>query len=109
MGNTLAQWQDTGSIDRIFLSRLASERMDSAGMRVEYLETFLDLVQTRNFQRTAERLNITQSTVSARIRSLGGGDRREPLHPRPIGRGTHPEGRKFENYAINIRLCWNLA
>ncbi len=90
-----------------FFDRLAG--MGSADMRVEYLETFLDLVQTRNFQRTAERLNITQSTVSARIRSL-----EEAIGVSLFTRGRSgaeltPEGRKFENYAINIRLCWNLA
>lgn len=78
-------------------------------MRVESLETFLDLVQTRNFQRTAERLNVTQSTVSARIRSL-----EEAIGVSLFTRGRSgaeltPEGRKFENYAVNIRLCWNLA
>jgi len=78
-------------------------------MKVEYLETFLDLVQTRNFQRTAERLNITQSTVSSRVRSL-----EEAIGVSLFTRGRSgaeltPEGQKFENYAVNIRLCWNLA
>ena len=39
-------------------------------MQIELLDTFLDLIETRNFNRTAERLGITQSTVSSRIRSL---------------------------------------
>ena len=41
-------------------------------MQIELLETFLDLCETRSFNRTAERLGVTQSTVSARVMSLEG-------------------------------------
>ncbi|PSQ93868.1 MAG: hypothetical protein BRD57_01310, partial [Proteobacteria bacterium SW_6_67_9] len=34
------------------------------------LDTFLDLLETRNFHDTAANLEVTQSTVSARIRAL---------------------------------------
>src|SRR5215208_958458 len=78
-------------------------------MKVEYLETFLDLVQTRNFQRTAERLNVTQSTVSSRVRSLEDAIGVSLFTRGRSGAELTPEGRKFENYALNIRLCWNLA
>lgn len=39
-------------------------------MQTELIETFLDLCETRSFNRTAERLGIMQSTVSGRIRAL---------------------------------------
>jgi DNA-binding transcriptional LysR family regulator len=39
-------------------------------MQIELLETFLDLMETKSFNRTADRLNLTQSTVSARIHTL---------------------------------------
>lgn len=39
-------------------------------MQLSLLHTFLDLIETRNFNRTAERLELTQSTVSNRIRVL---------------------------------------
>jgi hypothetical protein len=39
-------------------------------MQLDWLETFLDLCETRSFTRTADRLRVTQSTVSARIRAL---------------------------------------
>ncbi len=39
-------------------------------MQIELLDTFLDLIETRSFHRTAERLHITQSTVSARVQAL---------------------------------------
>ena len=39
-------------------------------MQIELIETFLDLTETRSFNRTAERLGITQSTVSGRVAAL---------------------------------------
>ena len=39
-------------------------------MQPEQIETFLDLCQTRSFNRTAERLGVTQSTVSGRVAAL---------------------------------------
>ena len=39
-------------------------------MQIDLLDTFLDLAETRSFHRTAERLRITQSTVSARVTAL---------------------------------------
>jgi DNA-binding transcriptional LysR family regulator len=39
-------------------------------MQIELIETFLDLVESRSFHRTAEKLGVTQSTVSARVQAL---------------------------------------
>lgn len=80
-----------------------------AQLNIEMLDTFLDLLETRNFNRTADNLQITQSTVSARVRGL-----EDQLGVRLFVRGRGgaeltPEGQKFENYAVNIRLGWNLA
>jgi DNA-binding transcriptional LysR family regulator len=78
-------------------------------MNYDHLNTFLDLVETRNFNRTAERLDINQSTVSFRIRAL-----EEALGARLFVRGRGgaeltPEGETFQSYALNLRLGWNLA
>lgn len=78
-------------------------------MQLDWLETFIDVSETRNFNRTAERLEITQSTVSSRIRSL-----EEALGARLFVRGRGgatltAEGAKFLSYANDIRLSWNLA
>ena len=75
-------------------------------MQIELLDTFLDLIETRSFNRTAERLNITQSTVSGRIRTL------EALLDKQLfirGRsGTEPTvaGLRFEEHARAVRLHW---
>jgi len=77
-----------------------------AEMQIELLDTFLDLIETRNFNRTAERLGITQSTVSSRIRTL------EALLDKQLfirGKsGTEPTvaGLRFEEHARAVRLRW---
>lgn len=70
------------------------------------LITFLDVMETRNFNRTAERLNIMQSTVSARIRQL-----EESLGVRLFERGrggAEPTaaGRRFETHAHAFLALW---
>ena len=37
---------------------------------LEMIETFLSLLQTENFNKTADKLNTTQSTVSSRIKKM---------------------------------------
>ncbi|MDP6705721.1 MAG: LysR family transcriptional regulator [Alphaproteobacteria bacterium] len=39
-------------------------------MNIEHLRTFLDVADTGSFHRSADRLNVGQSTVSARIKAL---------------------------------------
>lgn len=73
------------------------------------LITFLDVLETRNFNKTAERLNITQSTVSARIRQL-----EEQLGARLFERGrggAEPTaaGRKFEEHSRAFLALWGHA
>lgn len=78
-------------------------------MRMDWLLTFIDVSETRNFNRTAERMQITQSTVSSRIRAL---EAELDIHLFIRGRGgatLTPEGQKLLNYAQNIRMNWNLA
>jgi DNA-binding transcriptional LysR family regulator len=78
-------------------------------MNIAHVRTFLDLVETRNFGRTAERFDVNQSTISFRIRSL-----EQALGVRLFVRGRGPaeltpEGARFERYALSLRLAWNLA
>ncbi|MCO6425574.1 LysR family transcriptional regulator [Sinorhizobium meliloti] len=51
-------------------------------MDIELARTFLEIVSTGSFIRAAERLNVAQTTVSARIRHL------EQLLGRPLFIGT---------------------
>lgn len=72
-------------------------------MQPDHIDTFLDLCETRSFHRSAERLGVTQSTVSARLaaleRALG-----VALFRRTRG-GTQltTEGLRFEPHARALR------
>ncbi|MET1412179.1 LysR family transcriptional regulator [Roseibium sp. HPY-6] len=73
------------------------------------LITFLDVLETRNFNKTADRLNITQSTVSARIRQL-----ENQLGARLFERGrggAEPTvaGRRFEEHSRAFLALWGHA
>jgi DNA-binding transcriptional LysR family regulator len=76
---------------------------------LELLDTFLDLVETRNFNRTAERLDITQSTVSARIRALERTVGAILFRRGRTGAELTPAGVRFEGYARAMKLSWNMA
>lgn len=78
-------------------------------MNRQLLLTYMDVLETRNFNRTAERLNITQSTVSARIRQLEDevGTR---LFERGRGGATPTAaGKRFEPHCRSLLAAWNMA
>lgn len=78
-------------------------------MQIELIETYLDLMETRSFNRTAERLNLTQSTVSHRVKSLESVLGR-PLFTRNKG-GTQPTaaGLRFHDHAKSLQHQWHEA
>lgn len=78
-------------------------------MQSEHIETFLDLCDSRNFNRTADRLGVTQSTVSGRIRALEA-ELGRPLFTRSrAGTELTLEGLRFEPHARALRHSWNEA
>ncbi|PWE57434.1 LysR family transcriptional regulator [Metarhizobium album] len=78
-------------------------------MQIELIETFLDLMETRSFNRTAERMNLTQSTVSHRIKALESSFDRK-LFTRNKG-GTVPtaSGLRFLDHAKALQRQWHEA
>ncbi len=75
-------------------------------MQLDVIETFLDLCETRNFRRTAERLGVTQSTVSGRLKALEAAVGR-PLFTRSrSGAELTTEGMQFEPHARSLRRGW---
>ncbi|WP_282609541.1 LysR family transcriptional regulator [Pelagibius sp. Alg239-R121] len=75
-------------------------------MNQQLLSTFLDVLETRNFNRSAERLDVTQSTVSARIRQL-----EDELGVRLFERGrggaeATKAGRRFEVHCRSLMALW---
>ena len=75
-------------------------------MHLDLLETFLDLSETKNFNRTAERQGVTQSTISNRIRTL-----ERMLHKQLFARGKSgteltASGVRFQQHARALKLQW---
>ncbi len=78
-------------------------------MQIELLDTFLDLVETRSFHRSAERLGVTQSTVSARVQSLEASLATRLFTRSRAGTELTTEGLRFEQHARLLRQEWNEA
>jgi LysR family transcriptional regulator, flagellar master operon regulator len=78
-------------------------------MDTEVARTFLEIVSTGSFIRAAERLNVGQTTVSARIRTL------EQQLGRPLfvrnkgGASLTPAGEQFLRYAPTFVQLWQRA
>jgi DNA-binding transcriptional LysR family regulator len=75
-------------------------------MNIEQIETFLDLCDTRSFNRTAERLGVTQSTISGRVRVLEAALKCRLLERSRAGTELTTEGLRFEPHARAVRLAW---
>ena len=78
-------------------------------MDIELARTFLEIVSTGSFIRASERLNVAQTTVSARIRLL------EQQLGRPLfvrnkgGAVLTPAGERFLRYAPTFVQLWQRA
>ncbi len=78
-------------------------------MQTDWIDTFLDLLDTGSFHRSAERLGVGQSTISARIKAL-----ESEMGARLLTRsraGTRPTtaGLQFAPEARAIRRLWQGA
>ncbi len=78
-------------------------------MQIELIETFLDLCETRSFNQTAERLDITQSTVSGRIKALEAIIGVRLFQRSRAGTALTTEGLRFEPHARSLRYNWVTA
>ncbi|TIS86527.1 MAG: LysR family transcriptional regulator, partial [Mesorhizobium sp.] len=78
-------------------------------MQLEQVETFLDIIESRNFNRSAERLGLTQSTVSTRIKNLETAVGSELFHRGRAGAEPTAAGRRFEAYARSMLSTWSQA
>lgn len=78
-------------------------------MDVELLRTFIEIMETGHFVRAAERLNVTQSTVSARVKELEARLGR-PLFVRGRSRAVlTAAGRHFRPHAEAMLRSWRRA
>lgn len=78
-------------------------------MNIDLARTFLEIAETGNFNKAAERLDVTQSTVSMRIRALED-ELGRPLFKRgKTGTVLTPAGQHFRRYATSLVRIWEQA
>jgi DNA-binding transcriptional LysR family regulator len=75
-------------------------------MDTELAKTFLEIVSTGSFVRAAERLNVGQTTVSARIRTLEQQLGRALFVRNKGGASLTPAGEQFLRYAPSFVQLW---
>lgn len=78
-------------------------------MDIKLVETFLDVLESRNFNRSADRLNITQSSVSARIRTLEAAVDASLFERGRSGATPTSAGLRFEPHARLLMATWDQA
>lgn len=78
-------------------------------MQIELIDTFLDLCETKSFNRTAERMGITQSTVSGRVRSLETTVGAKLFLRSRAGTSLTTDGLRFAPHARSLKHSWVTA
>ncbi len=78
-------------------------------MQIDQITTFLDLCETRSFHRTADRLGVTQSTVSARLKALERALGTALFSRSRAGTDLTTQGLRFEPHARALRAEWTAA
>ncbi|MBM3584093.1 MAG: LysR family transcriptional regulator [Alphaproteobacteria bacterium] len=78
-------------------------------MDIELARTFLEVVETGNFKRAADRLNVTQSTVSMRIKTLEDLLGQRLFRRSKVGADLTAAGHHFNQYALTMVRAWQQA
>lgn len=80
-----------------------------ADLDIDRARTFLEIVHSGSFLRAADRLHVTQTTVSARIRTLEDELGRQLFVRNRNGAHLTPAGREFERFAQSFVQIWERA
>lgn len=78
-------------------------------MDIDRARTFLEIVHTGSFLKAADRLHVTQTTVSARIRTLEDELGRQLFVRNRNGAVLTAAGREFERFAQSFLQVWERA
>jgi len=78
-------------------------------MNIDLARTFLEIAETGNFNKAAERLNVTQSTVSMRIKALEDELGRALFLRGKSGTELTSAGIQFRRYATTLVRVWEQA
>src|SRR3954468_14811200 len=76
------------------------------GMDIELARTFLEIVSTGSFIRASEKLNVSQTTVSARVRNLEQQIGRALFIRHKGGASLTPAGQQFLRHAPMFVQLW---
>jgi DNA-binding transcriptional LysR family regulator len=76
---------------------------------IDRARTFLEIVHTGSFLKASDRLHVTQTTVSARIRTLEEELGRKLFDRNRNGAALTPAGREFERFAQSFVQIWERA
>lgn len=75
-------------------------------MNIQQIRTFLEIAACGNFNRAAENLNVTQSTVSARMKAMEDRLGSRLFVRRHSGVELTRAGHRFRRYAVGIERLW---
>jgi DNA-binding transcriptional LysR family regulator len=78
-------------------------------MNIDLARTFLEIAETGNFNKAAERLDVTQSTVSMRIKALEDEIGRPLFVRSKLGTELTAAGLQFRRYASTLVRVWEQA
>ena len=78
-------------------------------MRLSSLQTFLAIIETGSLSRASEKLNITQSTVTARLQALEDDLGHTLLHRHRSGVSVTAAGLRLKRYAEAMSDLWRQA
>ena len=78
-------------------------------MNLDHIRTFLEVASCGNFHRASEQLHVTQSTVSARIRTLEDYFGVQLFRRARSGVELTAAGHQFRRYALNLQQFWQQA
>lgn len=78
-------------------------------MYIDHIKTFLEVASTGSFQLAAEKLFVTQSTVSARIKSLEDSLNRPLFIRKRNGIEMTSGGQRFHPHALTVMQSWARA
>ena len=78
-------------------------------MNIVFVQTFLEVVKTRNLNRAAERLNVTESTVTTRLNGLEDALGQKLLIRSRAGAELTSAGFQFLRYAEVMTRAWGQA
>ena len=76
-------------------------------MDIELARTFLEIVNTGSFIKAAERMHVTQTAVTARIRSLESHLSCQLFVRNRSGARLTEEGEQFVEYATSLVDTWD--